>query len=70
MIRSTDYNPWTVIERYPTANAIGDNEIYMMYAGGNDFCLIGARLRICIAAYDNQENNLEDFWNEKYNEPF
>ena len=70
MIRSRNFNPWTVLERYSAGHAVGKNEIYMMYAGGQNFALIDAKLRISIAAYNATDNNIEDFWVEKYFEKF
>ena len=70
MIRSRNFNPWTVLERYSADNAVGKNELYMMFAGGPNFALIDAKLRISIAAYNATDNNIEDFWVEKHFENF
>ena len=40
-----------------------------MYAGGDAFALINAKLRIYIAAYNSGENNIEGLWIQKYEEP-
>ena len=68
-IRVQDFNPWTVIERLKPENYIGKNDIYLMYAGGDAFALIGAKLRIYVAAYNSGENNIEGLWIQKYEEP-
>lgn len=72
MIRSNNFNPWTVIERYPAGNCRDNKKIafYMMYAGGANYALIGAKLRIHIANYAAGDDNLDDFWIQKYDEPF
>ena len=57
------------MERLPAATRIGNNEIYMMYAGGPLFALINARLKVDVANYNTTDYNIEDFWVEKYNEP-
>ena len=45
------------------------NDIYLMYAGGDAFALINAKLRIYVAAYNSGENNIEGLWIQKYEEP-
>ena len=40
-----------------------------MYAGGDAFALINAKLRIYVAAYNSGENNIEGLWIQKYEEP-
>ena len=58
-IRCNDFNPWTVIERLNPENFIGSNDIYLMYAGGEGFALVNARLTISVAAYNTGEANIE-----------
>ena len=58
-----------MIERLKPENFIGTNDIYLMYAGGDAFALINAKLRIYIAAYNSGENNIEGLWIQKYEEP-
>ena len=69
------FNPWTVIEMFPAKEiketGLGKLAIFMLFAGGDDFALIGARLMIFIASYTGgRDDNIEDFFVKKYDEPF
>ena len=45
-IRVNDFNPWTVVQRLNPDQYIGKVDVYMMYAGGDGFALVNARLNI------------------------
>jgi len=73
--RAVAFNPWTVIEMFPAKEVKetgqGKLAVFMLFAGGEDFALIGARLQISIASYTGgRDGNIEDFWVKKYDEPY
>ena len=49
-IHSQNFNPWSVMERYPYFQ--GPMHIYMIYACGEEFVLSGAILKLEVAMYD------------------
>ena len=49
--KSVNFNPWTVLEKYPAE--IGNHEIYLMYGTGLDFKLTGSKLHVSMAVYDD-----------------
>ena len=50
---SNNFNPWSVMERIPHKN--GSMDIYLIYACGPEFMLVGANLKLEIALYGENE---------------
>ena len=48
-IRSSFFNPWSVMERHPFIE--GEHDIYLIYACGPNFILNGASLKLEVAQY-------------------
>ena len=48
-LHSQNYNPWSVLERFPWTE--GPQDFYLIYACGADFVLSGANLKVEMAMY-------------------
>ena len=60
----------TVMEKYPFA--IGRHDVYMMFGGGQNFAMIGARIQISISNYNDSEtkDQIEHGFQIVYDEPY
>ena len=56
-IESQNFNPWSIMERFPPANGIHD--IFLLYACGDQFALNGANLLLEVAEYNDRDGREE-----------
>ena len=53
-IHSQNFNPWSVMERFPYQD--GEMDLYLIYACGAEFLLSGATIRLEMVQYGGTES--------------